>query len=565
VSRISAFADALLWDMLSLSPDLAAELGLGDVNGRALPVGGLIDGSDAAVGARRAMMARRRTELTRLPTADLDDDDRTTSAVLRYLLDEGAFGAFAGAAGRSFPEAPYPVNHLSGWHQGMVMMLVRDSVIADADGAEAYLQQMAAIPAAIDGVIAAMAAREAEGIAPPRSTLRKSLAEIEAFLAAARNPLVDALRNKAAATIEPAASAHAERGERLWRGTIAPAYARLLSAIEAQLARAGDDAGLWRLPDGDAWYAWLLRSHTTTDLTPEAVHEIGLAETARVQDQIRAEFGRLGIAGGSISELFAAISGPEHAAFSGEATSRTAALERTTEVIETLAARAAPLFARLPRAGVDVTLVPEESEDSIHSQYTPPAPTSGRPGRFSLNLKSTLAQPGWELPVLCAHEATPGHHTQLALAQELPLCAFRRTVVFTAYIEGWAKYAETMLDHQLMDDPYVRLGRLRGELYSSVNLALDTGVHARCWSRGQAARFFSDQTGVSGEFAESIVDRSLVWPGQLTAYKIGMLKLAELRQNMAWRPGGTTPQAFHSAVLERGALPLSLLAGAAAA
>jgi uncharacterized protein (DUF885 family) len=215
------------------------------------------------------------------------------------------------------------------------------------------------------------------------------------------------------------------------------------------------------------------------------------------------------------------------------------------------------LFSRLPRAPVEVELVAPEAEENQHSRYTPPA--SGRPGRFSLNLKSTLERPGWELPVLCAHEATPGHHTQLALAQELPLGAFRRTVVFTAYIEGWAKYAETLVDHALMDDPHVRLGRLRGELYSSVNLAVDTGVHWAGWSRDKACRFFQDETGAPRAFAESIVDRSLVWPGQLCAYKIGMMKMFEIRDRFGAQHDTGRMRAFHSAVLERGALPLGVL------
>lgn len=283
-----------------------------------------------------------------------------------------------------------------------------------------------------------------------------------------------------------------------------------------------------------------------------------------MQAQIRAEFRALGVEGDDIAGLYARISGSEHAAFGGGEVSRDRALAETTAMIEQLAARAAPLFDRLPRAGVEISLVAPESEDSLHSQYTPPAPKAGRPGRFSLNLKSALERPGWEVPVLCAHETTPGHHTQLALAQELPLCAFRRTVVFTAYIEGWAKYAESLLDRTLMDDPYVRLGRLRGELYSSVNLALDTGVHARRWSRERAAGFFREQTGVGEDFAEAIADRCLVWPGQLTAYKVGMLKMLDVRDGMAARGAGD-PKAFHSAVLNRGALPLSLLDQDAAA
>lgn len=560
MSTTDTFADDLLWEMLTLSPDLAAELGLGEVSGRSLARGRLLDYSDDAGARRRSLMDERRHAFARL-AAPASPDDRTTHRVLSYLLEDGAFGLYAGAGGRDFPEIPFPVNHLSGWHPSMVMMLVRDHQVRTADDADEYLQRLDAIPDAIDGVIQALAARASEGVVAPRSTLALSLAEIEAFAAdpPAANPLVASFRDKVDRALgAAAASSWAARAEAAWTTAIAPAYVRLIGAIGGQLTRAGDeDGGFWRLPRGEAWYAWLLRSHTTTDLTPDAVHEIGLEEIARVQARITGEFAALGIRGADISELYAAISGPDHAAFGGRPVSRAEALDETRALIDRLARASAPLFERLPRAGVEVDLVAPNSEASQHSQYTPPALGSGRPGRFSLNLKSTLERPGWELPVLCAHEATPGHHTQLALAQELPLCDFRRTVVFTAYIEGWAKYAESLLDHELMDDPYVRLGRLRGELYSSVNLVLDTGVHARRWPRAQAATFFREQTGVPVAFAESIADRCLVWPAQMTAYKVGMLKLNDLRARMAARPGG--PKAFHSAVLGRGALPLAIL------
>ena len=561
MSAISAFADDLLWDMLRLSPDLSAELGLGEVNDRGLPVDKVVDFSDEAGARRRALMDSRRADFARLSTAGSTPDDRVTWQVLRYLLDDGAFGLFAGAAGRGFAEVPYPVNHLSGWHPSMLMMMVRDSVIEGADDARAYLDRLSALPAAIDGVIAALAAREAEAIVAPEVTLRKSLADLRAFVATGpdHNPLITAFRSKVLPVLGPASTPYVQAAERLWTDRVAPAYARLIDAVETQVARAGGDAGYWRLPKGEDWYAWALRSHTTTDLTPDEVHAIGLEEIDRVQARIRSEFKALGIEGDDIANLYAAISGPEHLAFAGHAPGRDKALAQTTELIERLDERSKPLFERSPSAAVEVELIAPEAEDSLHSHYTPPAPKSGRPGRFSFNLKAALGRPSWEVPVLCAHETTPGHHTQLALAQDLPLCAFRRTVVFTAYIEGWAKYAETLLDHELMDDPYVRLGRLRGELYSSVNLALDTGVHAHRWSLDQAERFFVSHTGVDTNFARSIVERCLVWPGQLTAYKVGMLKMLQVRDRLAARPGGGGVKAFHSHMLNRGALPLSML------
>ena len=557
MSRVASFADDLLWEMLALSPDLAVELGVRELDGRALPQDRVPDYSDAACAERRNVIDRCGRALPALAEAAQTQDDRTTWRVLDYLTREGGFGLYSGRAARAWPDIPYPVDHLGGWHVSAESMLARDSVVESRDDAEAWLARLDGLPQAVEGVLEALAARRAEGVLAPRSTLAMSLAQLQGRLAESpdRTLLVAALRKKASAAIgDEEGAGFARRAEAIWRDAVAPAYARLAAATAAELENSDGDCGFWALPEGEAWYAWHLRRQTTTDLTPGEVHQIGLEEVAKVQAQIRDEFQALGIGQGSIPELYAAISGPEQRAFTAAADDRNAALAETAALVARLEATAASLFARLPAAGVEVELIAPDQEDSQHSRYTPPDRSGGRPGRFSLNLKSQSDRPQWELPVLCAHEATPGHHTQLALAQELPLCAFRRTVVFTAYIEGWAKYAETLLDSELMDDPLVRLGRLRGELYSSVNLALDTGVHAQRWTRDRAIRFFRTETGAGAPMAEAIVDRCLVWPGQLAAYKIGMLKMRELRDSF------TGPvQAFHSAVLDQGALPLTVL------
>jgi uncharacterized protein (DUF885 family) len=193
----------------------------------------------------------------------------------------------------------------------------------------------------------------------------------------------------------------------------------------------------------------------------------------------------------------------------------------------------------------------------MHTHYTPPAVDGSRPGRFSLNIALAQGNPRWELATLCAHEGTPGHHLQLTIAQELPISStFRRTVVFDAYIEGWAKYAETIPEsHGLLDDPWAQLGRLRGELYSTVNLAMDTGIHAKRWTRDRARAFFRDNTGVSEDFAGVIADRGFVTPGQLCSYKVGMMNFLSARDRFR----GRDIRDFHDCVLGHGALPLSVL------
>ncbi|HEY1426215.1 MAG TPA: DUF885 domain-containing protein [Caulobacteraceae bacterium] len=559
MSAIAAFADGLLYEMMAASPDLAAELGLTEVDGRALPTDTLVDVSDAAAAARRGLMARRAGALGEFDEEALTGDDRLTFQTLCYLLEDGFFGPFCGRAGHRFQADPYPLNHLLGFHPALTMMLSRDHVVRSADDAEAYLARLAKAPAALDGAIEAARRRQDEGYATPHVSLQLALADMRRFLAApdADNLLVAALRSKLAAVEDGRLAGFAARAEQLFGREVRPAYERLVDETARLATASPDDDGVWRLPDGEAYYAWVLGGHLTAGLTPDEVHQIGLDETERLQSAIRAEFASLGVAGQSIPELYKAIEGPRPFGGSGD---RERALAETTALVHGLAERAAPMFGAFPRAPIEVDLIPAAFEDSLNTCYTPPMAGGGRPGRFSLNLRDALESPAWELARVCAHEAAPGHHVQLALAQEASLGAFRRTVVFTAYIEGWAKYAETLIDHDLMDDPYVRLGRLRGELYSSVNLALDTGVHARRWSREKACAFFVDNTGVTPAFARSIVDRGLVSPGQLCAYKIGMLKMLELRSRCrAARGGDYRVQDFHDSMLRHGALPLSVL------
>jgi uncharacterized protein (DUF885 family) len=558
MSEVEAFADDLLYEMMALAPELAGELGVAEVGGRALPNDSLPDFSDEAAARRRRLMDDRRKALDALRGDARDADASDTFEVVDYLLAHGFFGPFAGHDGAGFPETPYPANHLSGWHPTMVALLARDHVVATPEQADAYLARLEAIPSAVPRLRETMEARDCEGMRTPTSSALKALGEIQSFAAAPpeMNTLVTSFREKLALAPSLDVDTLSTRATRIVAERVLPAYAQLLDAMTEEVANASGDAGYGSLPNGEAWYAWMLSAHATLPLTPQAVHQAGLEETREVQARIREEFRRLGFEGETISDLYGAISTEDRRPFGGS-TDRSRALADSFTLVRALEDRARPLFARLPRAPVDIELVATEAEDNQHSRYTPPA--AGRPGRLSLNLKSIVERPDWELAVLCAHEATPGHHTQLALAQELPLCAFRRTVVFTAYIEGWAKYAETLLDYTLMDDPYVRLGRLRGELYSSVNLALDTGIHWAGWSRERACQFFQIETGAPRAFAESVVDRSLVWPGQLCAYKIGMMKMLEIRDRFGAQQSPERMRAFHSAVLERGSLPLGVL------
>lgn len=558
MTAIDTFADDLLLRMLTLRPDLAAEMGVTAVGDRHLAQDVLPDLSDAGSQARDAMMADAAARLAHI-AAPQAGEDAITHRVVRYVLEDGAFSFFRGRAGHRFIDTPYPVNHLSGFHPLLLLMLSRDHGIRTSDDAEAYLARLAQIPRACAAVEDALKSRAGSRIVAPRFTLLDSAADMRAFIGvpAAQNVLVTALANKLADAHISDSEHFIARAEKLLEAEIVPAYGRVIALIEDLAVDAGEESGFWSLPDGEAHYDWLLRASTTSNLSPAEAHAVGRAEIARVQAAIRVRFASLGIRGDSISVLYAQISDGPRYRYTPDAAGRVEVWSDANALMRRFESATHHLFRARPRAALDLVEIPAALEDTMHTHYTPPAADGSRPGRFSLNIALAQGNPRWELATLCAHEGTPGHHLQLAVAQDLPLASvFRRTVVFDAYIEGWAKYAETIPeDHGLLDDPYAQLGRLRGELYSTVNLAMDTGIHAKRWTRDQARAFFRDNTGVSEAFAGVIADRSFVTPGQLCSYKVGMMSFLAARDRFR----GRDIRDFHDCVLGHGALPLRIL------
>ena len=552
-----AFADAFLHALLRDSPDLAANLGIDAVAGHELPRDRLPDFSPSGLERRRALMADWERAYRHVVARPAEDDLQITRAVLDYAFEEGLFSVFPGRLGRDFVDPPYPVTHLSGFHAVVTMMLVRDHDFGAPDAAERYVELLSRVPLAARETIETLRCRRAAGLVAPASVLRQAEADLRAFqVPADDNLLLRALAEGLQGQDD--AAGWLDRARRVVADGIYPAYREVLDELALHVAAGEDRAGAWRLPDGDAYYAWCLRRYTTTDLTPDAVHELGLQETARVQDRVREQARALKLEGSTMAELFAAAGA--RAAPPPYADDAAGLAGYVQEWIARSADALRPAFGLWPRGSIEVQTVPPAFESSLHSHYAPPG--HDRPGRFLLNVRHARAAWPGDLDVLCYHEAFPGHHVQLAVAQErdeLPL--FRRVLTFAGYLEGWAKYAETLPESLGIDsDPLYAFSRLRSELYSTVNLVLDTGIHAKRWSQDQAQAFFEREAGASKELARMIAARSVVVPGQLASYKIGMLRMFELLDRFGRRKGSSERLAdFHDAVLGGGALPLTVL------
>jgi uncharacterized protein (DUF885 family) len=344
-----------------------------------------------------------------------------------------------------------------------------------------------------------------------------------------------------------------------YRAEVAPAYLRLHRYFtETYLPRTRETIALSDLPDGEAWYAFNVRQSTTTGLTPREIHELGLEEVRRIRAEMDRAQAQSGFRG-SFSEFMAFLRSDPRFFF-----------ERAEDLLRgyrDICKRADPelvkLFATLPRLPYGVVPVPAYAEKSqTTAYYEPGSPAAGRPGYFFANTYDLRARPKWEMEALALHESVPGHHLQIALAQELAAVPeFRKHGFYTAFIEGWGLYAEALGGEMgFYTDLYARFGQLTYEVWRAIRLVVDTGMHAFHWSRERAIAYFEENAGKAAHDIVVEVDRYIVWPGQALAYKIGELRIKELRARASAALGEAFDvRAFHDQVLGSGALPLDVL------
>lgn len=552
---VDALSDRVLHGMLSEAPDLALNAGIFEVAGRALPADAVPDYSEEGEDRRQRMVRDWSAELRAIPQVAGAGEDLTRE-VMAYVLERGFYNRFAGLRGHGLTDHIDPVTPGSGVHAAAMDMLVRDQPLDTPDDAEIYVARLARLPAAIEAATGTLKARRAKGFVAAEPVLARAIADItgsltdgaEAHLFVRR--LRGSLNGKGGALGDLAAS--------IVGGPLRPAYAGLLDELDRHLAVAGPDASARRRPRGDEFYAWRFAGHTTTDVSPQEAHALGREELARVQGELDAILADLGLHGPRGEALQAAAADHPYA---DDAAGREEVLRAARETLQAGREIMRPQFNLWPRAEAVVLPIEPENETSRHSTYVPPRAGSGAEGIFWLNLRQAIAAPRWENQVVCVHEVWPGHHLQIALAQELPLPAFRRAMLFAAYLEGWAKYAEILGETSgVLAGPFARLARLRTELYSTCTLVIDTGMHALGWSMDEARDVFARETGASGPLAEMVALRSASQPGHLSAYKMGMLKVLELRRRYETARGPAFRiQDFHDLILGHGALPLALL------
>jgi uncharacterized protein (DUF885 family) len=413
----------------------------------------------------------------------------------------------------------------------------------------------------IDQTIALLDKGLQEGITPPRVTLREVPAQAGSLIVddPLTSPMLKAFQ-KFPSTI-PAAEQERLKSAAVqaFREQVAPAFQKLQSYLaNTYVPAARESIAMSDLPDGKAWYAYNVRQQTTTDLTPEQIHQIGLAEVKRIHRQMEELMAKTGFKGG-LQEFFTFLRTDPRFFYDKPED----LLAGYRDIAKRIDPELVKLFGKLPRLPYGVVPVPSYSEKSqTTAYYENGSLEAGRPGWFNANTYDLKSRPKWEMEALTAHEAVPGHHLQLSLAQELEdVPQWRRYDDYTAFVEGWGLYAESLGDEiGLYKDPYSKFGQLTYEMWRAVRLVVDTGLHTKGWTRQQAIDYFKANAGKAEHDIEVEVDRYIVWPGQALAYKIGELKLKELRAEAEKDLGAKFDvRAFHDQVLGNGALPLDVL------
>ncbi len=491
-------------------------------------------------------------ELDRIPRESLSPDDQTSYDIFRYQYE-------IETEGFQYEQYLIRTNTYDGVQNAEnIVDSLRFETVKDY---EDWIQRLHAFPAYVDQNIALMRRGISHNVLLPKVIMRRIVDQVERL---ATQPVTESGYYRPFASIpETFAAEERKRLEAAGRDAVSrevqPAFARLKAFIDDEyMPAAYDQVGAWQNAKGAEAYAWLTRLYTTTNLTPDKIHELGLGEVARIRGEMERVKAEASFSG-TLAEFFTFLrTDPRFFYKTGDALLQ--AYRATAKRIDPALVK---VFRTTPRLPYGVLPIPAAVAPNTTTAYAEFGAADGsRPAYYFVNLYKPETRPTWEMMALTLHEAVPGHCFQGSLAQELPdMPAFRKNAGFTAFVEGWALYAESLGEEMgLYDDPYSRFGRLTYEMWRAVRLVVDTGIHERRWTRDRAIKYLMDNTAKTELDVTNEVDRYISWPGQALAYKIGELKIKELRARAAAALGDRFDlRAFHDEVLLSGAMPLDVL------
>jgi uncharacterized protein (DUF885 family) len=559
---LASFAEALLAEF----PENAASLGI-DKGERAALKSRLTDRSPQGNRRRAATAAARLAQLNAIDEQTLGEAARTDLGVVRTAHE-------LAVAGNRFPygdvvilnnqwsyrNTPYVVAQNSGAFVEYPDFLDSNHGIASAADAEAYLERLEAYAANLDGETALLRHNASLGVIAPSFLLDKTLTQMRAARAV---PVAEwgvvASIGKRTSEFPGGWSA---RALRIAQAKIAPALDRQIAELQRHRARAGESAGVWKLPDGEAYYAWALRAATTSSLTPEEVHQLGLEQLRELNGQMEPLLRAQGLTRGTVGRRMTELGKDPRYLFPNTDAGRGQILAYLNERVADIRRRMPEAFATLVPGNLIIKRVPPEIEAGAPGGYAAAGTIDGSvPGNYYINLRDTSIWPRYALPTLTYHEGIPGHIWQGEYSYKLPL--IRSLIAFNAYSEGWALYSEQLADELGVydGDPVGRLGYLQSMAFRACRLVVDTGLHAKRWTRSQAIEWFATTNGSTVEEVQSEVDRYCNWPGQACGYKVGHIEILRQRARAQAELGARYDlRHFDDAVVRGGNVPLDVLA-----
>lgn len=564
--KLKAVLDRMADDALRTSPIMASYLGLD--TGANADLRAKVDRA-GVVGRRQALADnnRYRAMMKGVDRAALPAKDGFLAESVDYLLanGEGAGRFRYGSASVFGGGVPYVVSQQDGSYQNFPEFLDSVHKVETRDDAEAYLSRLSGFATILDEESAQLRANSAAGVLPPDFLLDTALGQMRALRAvpAAQSRLVSSLTTRAAA--KGIAGDWAARAEAIVARAIYPALDRQIADVAARRPKATADAGIWKLPDGADYYRWALQYATSTDLDPDTIHQMGLDQGRELDERMDRVLKAQGLTQGTVGQRMSALTRDPKQLFPNTDAGRDEALAYVGQNIDTLRAMM-PLYSRMKlRADLVVKRVPPEIEKGAALGYMNFASLDGsRPAIYYINLADTANWPRFTIPSLSAHEGIPGHAWQGAYLAEhrddVPLIS--NFLGFNAYTEGWALYAEQLVDELgfYKDDPFGQLGMLQALRFRASRLAVDTGLHHKRWGRDQAIDFMESTTGRSRAACQSEIDRYCASPGQACGYKVGHTQMLRLREKMKAALGAAYDvRDFNDAVIQAGAMPLAVL------
>jgi uncharacterized protein (DUF885 family) len=538
---LNNYVNKITLQLTADSPQILTQLGFIDNTPFDFHSGKLDDQTKAHEDEVLARMRRARAGLDKYGPDGLSGQElitwKTTAWFLDDLIRQG-----------EFEHSGYRVNQISGVTVNTPQFLTDAHVIKNERSVERYLSRLAEFGRVLRETKVRVEDDRAAGVIPPDFVIDQSLVGMRAFIAdgAAKNPLVTTLPAKLEKieSLTPGErQAYVRRAEELVASEVIPGYQAMIALFADMRPQASHDAGIWRIPDGDRIYAASLQSSTTTNLSADEIHALGLAEVERIEQ----------------------LSVDPAQNFANTDAGRAEMIAYLHQINNRVMAAAPKFFLTIPPQPLEIVRVPEYSQDSSPGgYYNPPALDGSRPGRFYINQKSTADNPKWTLPTLMIHEGAPGHHFQLSAQQMIKgVPMLRKVLPFGAYAEGWALYAERVakIDMGFYDeDPLGDLGRLQAEMFRAVRLVVDTGMHARHWSREQSIEYMVAKTGMTEAEVTREIERYVVWPGQATSYKVGQLAMLRMRDEAQKALGSRFDlRGFHEVILMNGSMPLAVL------